>query len=436
MTRQWIIKIALVLCALLQLVCSDNVGTGKAELSLTVEDVSCTEVWLHISTRNSIHSKIVLTRDTVTLEPLTLTTNEMTIVDENLLPSHRYTYTALLLGSGKSAQTIAETMDTTSHDFSFETFLLGDGTGSSCLYDVAIINDTLAYAVGEIYQDYTKDYQIYNAAKWNGKTWELMRIKVKLTYEGSQMITDQDHLKTIYSFNENDIWVVSSAGGVSHWNGMEWEMLTIPYGQGPGGANKLWGTSSNDLYAVGNNGLIAHYDGKSWSKIESGTTLDVRDIYGNGDEILAVASNYDAYRPQGRRILSINSRTLEVTVKADSGLAIGLNAIWFVSDKLYLCGGDGLFHKRDINTSTTWQMYPVGPVTNYYTGGISGNDINDIVVSGAFLEIVHFNGVSWRNYRDQIPFANGGLGRVVMKRQFLIAVGFVNRIALAVIGKR
>jgi len=135
----------------MQLVCSDNVGTGKAELSLTVEDVSCTEVWLQISTRNSIHSRIVLTRDTVTLDTLILTTNEMTFVDENLLPSHRYVYTALLLDGGKSAQTIAETMDTTSHDFSWQIYTLGDGTGSSCLYDVAIINDTLAYAVGEIY---------------------------------------------------------------------------------------------------------------------------------------------------------------------------------------------------------------------------------------------------------------------------------------------
>ena len=39
--------------------------------------------------------------------------------------------------------------DTTSHNFLWTLDTLGDGN-SSTLYDVAIINDTLAYAVGEI----------------------------------------------------------------------------------------------------------------------------------------------------------------------------------------------------------------------------------------------------------------------------------------------
>jgi len=64
-------------------------------------------------------------------------------------------------------------MDTTSHDFRWEIYTLGDGTGSSCLYDVAIINETLAYAVGEIYRNDTT----FNVAKWNGKERELMRIE-------------------------------------------------------------------------------------------------------------------------------------------------------------------------------------------------------------------------------------------------------------------
>ena len=42
------------------------------------------------------------------------------------------------------------TLDTTSHDFSWKTFTFGGG-GGSVLNDVAIVNDTLAYAVGEIY---------------------------------------------------------------------------------------------------------------------------------------------------------------------------------------------------------------------------------------------------------------------------------------------
>ncbi len=411
MTRQWIIKIALVLCALLQLVCSDNVGTGKAELNLTVEDVSCTEVWLQISTRNSIHSKIVLTRDTVTLEPLTLTTNEMTIVDDNLLPSHRYTYTALLLDGGKSAQTIAETMDTTSHDFSFETFLLGDGTGSSCLYDVAIINDTLAYAVGEIYQGGER----YNVAKWNGESWQLLQFN----YQGAA-----PEIKTVFAFNENDIWF----DPWFHWNGQNiQELLVDPVFIGVG-VNKLWGTSSNDLYAIGNNGLIAHYDGKSWSKIESGTTIDIQDIYGSRGEILAVASTVFEIPPR-KKVMKIEG-TNAITV-ADDGLPWSLRGIWF-TNKTYFIVGDGAYRCRNIGE--IWNQISL---IQKYKEAIRGQEINDIVIAGHFGLLLHFNGYNWKDYSQQIYISSGSFFSVAVRNNLIVAVGNVGGAnAIIAVGRR
>ena len=41
--------------------------------------------------------------------------------------------------------------DTTSHNFTFTQYDLGGNAGSSGFKDAAIVNDTLAYAVGEIY---------------------------------------------------------------------------------------------------------------------------------------------------------------------------------------------------------------------------------------------------------------------------------------------
>ncbi|MGH2567306.1 MAG: hypothetical protein ACRDGA_03130 [Bacteroidota bacterium] len=55
----------------------------------------------------------------------------------------------LLLWSSSCTQLTTprdERPDTTSHNFAWQTFVLGDG--NSILYDVAIVNDTLAYAVG------------------------------------------------------------------------------------------------------------------------------------------------------------------------------------------------------------------------------------------------------------------------------------------------
>ncbi len=69
-------------------------------------------------------------------------------MDEGLQPGQTYQYTAQLItptppvwyDNNYTSQVQVRTMDTTSHNFTWQTFTFGDGTGSSCLYDVAIIN--------------------------------------------------------------------------------------------------------------------------------------------------------------------------------------------------------------------------------------------------------------------------------------------------------
>jgi hypothetical protein len=351
----------------------------------------------------------------------------MTLVDDNLLPSHRYVYTALLLDGGKSAQTIAETMDTTSHDFSFETFLLGDGTGSSCLYDVAIINDTLAYAVGEIYQDYTKDYQIYNAAKWNGKTWELMRIQFLDFCNQTSMYPYP--AKAIWAFNENDIWI-SSGSQIVRWNGQaqSWPECI------PVSVLKLWGENPSSIYAVGYNGLIAHYDGRSWNKIESGTELPIPDIWGsyNGKsrnyEIICVASN--EFTGDNSRLLKISGSG--VNDLPNKGLSWSLHTLWFISGRKYIIGGDGLYISREIPEE--WNREVTMPP--YYKTSVQGNGINDIIVVGAFGLCMHYNGISWQNYQEYTYMSNGAFCEAAIRGNIVIAVGGMGRDAIAMVCKR
>ena len=59
------------------------------------------------------------------------------------------------------------------------------------------------------------------------------------------------------------------------------------------------GNQQSNFYIVGNGGSIAHYNGSIWTKIESGTTLPINDIWGAQNsagqwEILAIASNPDS----------------------------------------------------------------------------------------------------------------------------------------------
>jgi hypothetical protein len=322
--------------------------------------------------------------------------------------------------------------DSTSHNFVFQQYAFGE-SGSSTLYDVAIINDTIAYAVGAVYLRDSSgrgDPQPYNLAKWDGQQWKLQ----KLLTNGFP-----PPIKSILVFNEHDIWL----DPWFHYDGQNFQEIPsdpIFFGIGIG---KMWGTSSSDLYVVGTSGFIAHFNGSTWTKIESGTTLDIYDIYGAYNpysliakwEILAVASSYTPSR-QERKLLQIYPLTNGVSQLDTSGLAISLHAIWFVPNKLYLSGGDGLYHKDNIYSTYSWQMYPVGPVTNYYTERICGNDVNDIFIAGDFLELLHYNGSSWYNYRTEIQQANGAFGGVALKGNLVIAVGLTGSNAIAVVGRR
>ncbi len=144
---------------------------------------------------------------------------------------------------------------------------------------------------------------LYQSREWNGQEWELKRILY--LYQGQQYYIQ---LQTVFSFSENDIFFAGN--GVMKWNGLQFVEVAIPSSVwGPNLINKIWGCSSSDLYLVGNSGSIAHYNGSSWTKIKSGTTLSINDIYGSWNEkthayeILCVASNQSLN--QGNKLLKI-----------------------------------------------------------------------------------------------------------------------------------
>jgi hypothetical protein len=384
----------------------------------------------------------MIKRDSTVLDTLLLTTTDTTITDTGLLPSHTYTYTAQLLNSS-TTQVQARTMDTTSHNWSFQQFVLGDGSrGSSTLYDVAIINDTLAYAVGEIYlkDSYTYDslgnwIDPYNIAKWNGNSWELMRVRYnfQLLFPNGTPGMLYTKVTAIYAFSANDIWI--AAGTVQHYNGHTW----IEYaGNGAGSANKIWGSDSSNLYFVCNGGTIIHYNGTSWTKIESGTTLDVHDIYGAYNasskqwEILAIASNSQTTE---NALLQINSNNT-VTQLNTSGLSAFSTGIWFAPQQQYYVVGSGI-HQKSLLSNPTWTVYASGEVTSYASSAIRGQGINDVFVVGSFHEVVHYNGSTWYNYKSEIPYSSGGaFGSVVIKGNTAIIVGYDGAQAVTLIGKR
>jgi hypothetical protein len=322
--------------------------------------------------------------------------------------------------------------DTTSHLFAWKVELLGDG-GGSILHDVAIINDTLAYAVGEIYlRDSTGqlDPILYNVAVWNGSRWSNRRIPY--FYQGPTY----GPINWIFAFSERDIWFGNSV----HWDGQQFHNADIGTSVFNGvGSNKMWGGRRDELYVVGNNGTVAYSSntGATWRRMETGTTLRMMDIWGANDPetgqrtVLAVASGSSP--DQGKRLLDVGGGTVKIL--PDSGLSWSLSALWFVPNRKYYVVGAGIHQKNSLNDAV-WTSYPSGFVTSYHSEAIRGNGINDVFVVGDFFEVVHFNGASWYNYSNEIPTANGAFGAVAVKGNLVIGVGLLGQQAVTLIGKR
>ncbi len=413
--------------------CNDDILPPQKPvvIQLSTDDVGVTEAWIKVTT-NDAKGTFALTRDSITVAANLHSPIDTIIHDEGLLPNHTYNYFA----ETDTPLTIT-TMDTTSHNFTWQIDTLGDGDASA-LYDVAIINDTLAYAVGEIYKkDSTGQFETtpYNAAKWNGTKWELMRIKFRLDY-GTSIVYTYTTISAIFAFTPNDIWFCHYVGGVTRYKDGNWVMMEFPLFDGPGGANKIWGVSSSNLYFVGSNGRITHYNGSTWQKLQSGTTLNIYDIWGAynskkaGHEILAVATNLTTTRE--RKILSINGTS--VTTISDNPITRELTGLWFIPNRHYYVVGEGIFEKH-ILSDTSWKDNGFD-ISNYYTTKITGNDINDVFIVGSFGECLHFNGVSWKSFREGYTAINGSYGDTKTRGKLVITVGYVNNKACALIGKR
>ncbi|NPV10418.1 MAG: glucosyl transferase [Ignavibacteria bacterium] len=403
-------------------------------LWLDFEDASCTEAWFNLKLNNLPKPvRVDVYRESYLTKSFTIfTTNDTLFYIENLLPKQKYEVYVKVKGSdGKeytSTKINFETMDTTSHEFTFEMFTFGGEIGGSVLYDVVIINENNIIAVGSIFMKDSlgnPDFQPYSIVKWDGKNWTLK----KLFYNNNLIVAP---IRGILVLSPNEIYL--AAGSVFRWDGVSssvklvYSRLNLPDPNAT--IEKLWGNSNKSIYGIGNVGSIIFYNGTSWRRIESHTTLNINDIWGdynpktNEWEILAVASNRQSLND--RELLKIENlvvRKIELEPRVWP-----LVSVWFKSDKSYYLAGQGIYYKHWFKDKIEWKDIAEG-LTTFATTSIRGNDINDVIGVGAFGDFLHFNGLSWKQYQEPYLY-NGAYTKVAIKDNLVVAVGG-NQISLA-----
>ena len=177
---------------------------------------------------------------------------------------------------------------------------------------------------------------------------------------------------------------------------------------------KFWGTNSSDLYLGLYRGQILHYDGFNWANINTGTDLNINDIYGswnnksNQYDIMAVASN--VLESFDRQILKISGQS--VSKLNYNPIEYTLSSTWFKPNRKYYVVGAGIFEKNNLNEDN-WGNN-ISDITTYYTYSIRGNDINDVLVVGGFGEVLHYNGMTWKSFMNETRI-EGNLYSVALK---------------------
>lgn len=386
--KKYFYFIVLISFILLNSGCKKNATEPVETLALTVEEISCTEAWVKITSANFQNpSSLTLYVDDKANQNITFVSNDTLLYVDSLLPNQSYKIKVTFATNNQQQTTnevIAKTMDTTNHNFSWQTFTFGEHS-SSTLYDVAIIDENNIWAVGEIYMNDSlgkPDPNNYNAAHWNGSKWEL----IKIAGYGGWVC------RTVFAFSENNIWFE----GTIQWDGKKYSVYNNKFPLEPNGdgwqINKMWGTSSNNLYVIGNGGNIAHYDGESWQKIESGTTTNINDIYGavdkNGKQRIFCAVT-NVHNDGDIKLLKIDENKkvedIPITVIGNQGYTI--SSVWTDKRKTYFCG-DGVFVSSDD------LLFKEVNVNDRYKYKIRGNGVNDIFMVD-YSSVSHYNGSTW-----------------------------------------
>ncbi len=408
-------------------------------LSLTVEDISCAEAWLNLSLPDQSYGRMleIFVNDSSYHSYSVENRGDTTLFIENLLPEKNYIFKTLLHGKGDytdiEALAEARTMDTTSHDFEWEMFEIGDF--NPCYFsDVEVINENDIWAVGEYYLydslGHTNSDR-YNAAHWDGNIWNPERIEVDFHYY--DIVTP---LEGVYAFSSTNIWFAGSLP--IHGNGKEWEMYDLRTTLDPElSVSHIMAVGTKEIYFAGRNGSIVLFDGTDWHKIESGTNLQIQDLWGS-KQTDGNFSVYALYCDKGsgfdKKLLRLNSGIAEPVELPD--IYWPVTSVWFDDEKRMLLCGSGVYQgKITGNSSSFEEIQP--KISDTYSSCVRGTGRNDIFICGHLGSLFHFNGYSWKRYDGvEVPSFYGVWVALSAKENVVCAVGDDLTKAKMIIGRR
>ncbi len=421
--------LSILLAAFLTFSCDPELNPASSGAALSVDDVDVSRAWIRVILTDPVEAPFAVDRNGKTILRIPTAPVDTILLDDSLLPRHQYLYQLSSSRHTILAKTVLTTLDTTSNNFAWEIDTL-DISGFSELRDIAIVNDSLVYTCGAIYLRDSlgeTDPTPYNLAKWNGTRWDFIRLQF-YAYCG-QSTQSSYPTSSVLAFNSHDVWVAMDGDQIATWNGTaQTATICAPTSHA---IRKIWGPYGYAIYAAGDDGSLLYYSYGGWEPIETGTSLNITDIWGSANpaQILAVAS--ETGENFQTAIVKIDSG--RASLISTSHVSSPVSTIWFVPDRHYYVGGEVLCDKHRLS-DTCWN--DISPATGFQINSIRGSGVNDVFAVGTFGEILHWNGVRWQSFRAQLGLTGGVFSSVSAHGNSVVAAGFNGRSAVVVRGTR
>ncbi|MBN8704845.1 MAG: hypothetical protein J0L62_03155 [Bacteroidetes bacterium] len=411
--------------------CKEPESTGPENrtdsLTLKVKETDLTSATLYLHTAGITYpASLTLTRNSQPVQTFSLHQPDTTLIDTALTPSTSYTWqttwkkteTTFLKGEPVTDRT----MDTTSHEFTWKLDTLG--CSGSNLLDVAIVNDTCVWVVGDMTTAPRGGVTLYNAAMYNGKIWKKFAFSLPLWPSGSR----PQIIRCIWFDGEN-LWVFSEIGGYAKIK-PDGKVLKTGYClERRGTPQKMWGNQKNQFYLAGSDGSMTWYDGSAFHLIETGTQVDFLDIWGTpSGEVWACG--YVSRTGIGVLVRK-NGAQFEVVYETGkpsvfNGYDWITSAIWSPDNKNIWVNSGARIIVQPIDQIQNVTIFPRNAVYGFFQyqiNGMRGTGINDVFFAGVLGVLWHYNGSTFKKY----PIANMNttwLTSIAVSKHQVFAVGY------------
>ncbi|MCK6602319.1 MAG: hypothetical protein L6Q77_10895 [Bacteroidetes bacterium] len=288
-------------------------------------------------------------------------------------------------------------MDTTSHAYTWKLDTLG--CAGSNLLDVAIVNDTCVWVVGDITTAPNGGLTLYNAAMFNGKTWKKFAFSLPIWPSGSR----PQVIRCIWYDSEN-LWVFTENGAYAKIKPDGVILLTGIISEAQGTPQKMWGNRKNQFYLAGSNGSMTWYDGSEFHLIETGTKVDFLDIWGTpSGEVWACG--YLSRTGIGVLVRK-NGAQFEVVYEtgkpsAFDGYGRGISAIYSPDNIVFWVNSEARIFIQPIDQIQNVTVFPRNALYGFFqyqVNGMRGTGINDVFFAGVLGVLWHYNGSTFRKY--------------------------------------